>query len=111
MRRVTACAFLREEGCQNYPARPIICRSWHCVNRTYCQMALTGDDSGAVIENFPARLDYGEQMQRGMLCALEEQGIESGLVISTKALGKMLRTGDWRRAFRAWLSGNHVFSR
>jgi Fe-S-cluster containining protein len=111
MRQATACAFLREEGCQNYPARPIICRSWHCVNRAYCQMALTGDDSDAVIENFPARLDYGEQMQRGMLCALEERGIENGLVISTKALGKMLRTGDWREAFRAWLSGNRVFSR
>ncbi len=110
MRRLTACPFLQQEGCASYPARPLVCRSWHSVSRASCRLALMGDDPDAAIENYPARLDYAEQMQRGMLQALEERGIEAGLVVSTRALGRLLAGGEWRETFSAWLAGARVFS-
>ncbi|GEM_PF-3379163 len=51
----TPCVFLHESVCRVYPARPLVCRAWHSIDRGQCQKAFDDRDSDADIDNTPYR--------------------------------------------------------
>jgi Fe-S-cluster containining protein len=51
----TPCIFLDESVCRVYPARPLVCRAWHAIDRDQCQKAFMVRESGAEIDNTPYR--------------------------------------------------------
>ncbi|WP_366945121.1 YkgJ family cysteine cluster protein [Desulfoluna sp.] len=51
----TPCIFLHENVCRVYPARPLVCRAWHAIDREQCRTAFVARESGAEIDNTPYR--------------------------------------------------------
>lgn len=51
----TPCIFLQENECRVYPARPLVCRAWHSVDRDQCRKAFLTRESSAEIDNTPYR--------------------------------------------------------
>lgn len=51
----TPCIFLHKDVCRVYPARPLVCRAWHAMDRNQCLRAYAVRDSGMEIENTPYR--------------------------------------------------------
>lgn len=112
MRREVPCPLLEKESCAVYQARPLACRGWHSLDASSCKTALDAQDPLEVIEHYPGRILYAQEVRDGLLEGSRAMRLETGHMLLPRALALILEPGrDWRAARREWLRGGRVFAR
>jgi hypothetical protein len=102
-----ACVFLVEGSCAVYPARPLVCRGWHSLDREDCRRAFASSAPDFGVPSYPPRLEVVYGVQEGLLTAARELGLEAGWMLLPRALSLVL---DDPGAAAAWAGGGRVFA-
>lgn len=102
----TPCIFLKNNQCSIYPARPLICRSWHSFDKTECERAFIAGNHTAKIETFAVR-EYMFNTAREVFQEISDQmDVENGVYEMPAAI---LSCFMLSRPLENWRKGNPVF--
>jgi Fe-S-cluster containining protein len=106
-RREIPCPLLRQRTCSVYPARPLVCRAMHGLDRERCEAELrTGSLAGS--QYYAHRHEIAVSVSAGLKEGCRVAGLQSGTLNLTRALHDFFSQGN---AVARWINGEEVFGR
>jgi Fe-S-cluster containining protein len=104
-RREIPCPLLRHQTCSVYPARPLVCRAMHGLDRERCLRELrTGSLAGS--QYYAHRHEIALSVSTGLKEGCRAAGLQSGTLNLTRALNDFFTREN---AVERWISGEEVF--
>jgi Fe-S-cluster containining protein len=104
-RREIPCPLLRNRTCLVYPARPLVCRAMHGLNRERCVAELrTGSLAGS--QYYAHRHEIAVSVSAGLQEGCKAAGLQSGPLNLTRALKDFFTQ---ERMVERWINGEEVF--
>jgi len=104
-RREIPCPLLRNRTCSVYPARPLVCRAMHGLDREGCVAELrTGSLAGS--QYYAHRHEIAVSVSAGLREGCKAAGLESGPLNLTRALHDFF---SQEHAVERWINGEEVF--
>jgi Fe-S-cluster containining protein len=104
-RREIPCPLLRDKTCSVYPARPLVCRAMHGLDRERCVDELrSGSLAGS--QYYAHRHEIALSVSAGLQAGCKAAGLQSGRLSLTRALQDFFGQED---AVQRWINGEEVF--
>jgi Fe-S-cluster containining protein len=104
-RREIPCPLLVNKTCSVYPARPLVCRAMHGLDRERCAAELrTGSLAGS--QYYAHRHEIALSVSAGLKEGCKAAGLQSGTLNLTRALHDFFTRED---AVERWINGEEVF--
>ena len=104
-RREIPCPLLRNRTCSVYPARPLVCRAMHGLDRERCVAELrTGSLAGS--QYYAHRHEIAVSVSAGLKEGCRAAGLQSGTLNLTRALNDFFAQEN---AVERWINGEEVF--
>jgi Fe-S-cluster containining protein len=104
-RREIPCPLLRNRTCSVYPARPLVCRAMHGLDRERCVRELhTGSLAGS--QYYAHRHEIAVSVSAGLREGCKAAGLQSGPLNLTRALNDFFTQEN---AVERWINGEEVF--
>ena len=104
-RREIPCPLLRNRTCSVYPARPLVCRAMHGLDREGCVRELrTGSLAGN--QYYAHRHEIALSVSAGLQEGCKAAGLQSGTLNLTRALHDFFTQEN---AVERWIKGEEVF--
>jgi len=104
-RREIPCPLLRNRTCSVYPARPLVCRAMHGLDREGCIAELrTGSLAGS--QYYAHRHEIAVSVSAGLREGCKVSGLQSGTLNLTRALHDFF---SQENAVERWINGEEVF--
>ena len=104
-RREIPCPLLRNRTCSVYPARPLVCRAMHGLDRERCVAELrTGSLAGS--QYYAHRHEIALSVSAGLKEGCKAAGLQSGTLNLTRALNDFFAQEN---AVERWINGEEVF--
>jgi Fe-S-cluster containining protein len=104
-RREIPCPLLRQRTCTVYPARPLVCRAMHGLDRERCEAELrTGSLAGS--QYYAHRHEIAVSVSAGLQEGCKAAGLQAGTLNLTRALHDFFTQ---EKAVERWINGEEVF--
>jgi Fe-S-cluster containining protein len=104
-RREIPCPLLRDKTCSVYPARPLVCRAMHGLDRERCLAELrTGSLAGS--QYYAHRHEIAVSVSAGLREGCKTAGLQSGPLNLTRALNDFF---SQESMVERWINGEEVF--
>ena len=104
-RREIPCPLLRNRTCSVYPARPLVCRAMHGLDRERCMRELrTGSLAGS--QYYAHRHEIALSVSAGLMEGCKAAGLQSGPLNLTRALHDFFTQESM---VERWINGEEVF--
>lgn len=104
-RREIPCPLLRNRTCSVYPARPLVCRAMHGLDRERCVAELrTGSLAGS--QYYAHRHEIVVSVSAGLREGCKAAGLQSGPLNLTRALNDFFTQDN---PVERWITGGNVF--
>jgi Fe-S-cluster containining protein len=104
-RREIPCPLLRDKTCSVYPARPLVCRAIHGLDRERCLAELrTGSLAGS--QYYAHRHEIAVSVSAGLREGCRAAGLQSETLNLTRALNDFFTQEN---AVERWINGEEVF--
>jgi Fe-S-cluster containining protein len=104
-RREIPCPLLRQRTCSIYPARPLVCRAMHGLDRERCVSELrSGSLAGS--QYYAHRHEIVVSVSAGLQEGCKAAGLQSGTLNLTRALREFFTQ---EKAVERWINGEEVF--
>ena len=106
-RREIPCPLLVNKTCSVYPARPLVCRAMHGLDRERCAAELrTGSLAGS--QYYAYRHEIALSVSAGLQAGCKAAGLQSGRLSLTRVLNDCVTRED---AVERWINGEEVFGK
>ena len=104
-RREIPCPLLRQKTCSVYPARPLVCRAMHGLDRERCASELRRASLGGS-QYYAHRHEIVLSVSAGLQAGCKAAGLQSGRLNLTRALHDFFTQ---EKAVERWINGEEVF--